>query len=216
MISLEHITRRFGNQKILENASLEFHAGKRYAIMGANGSGKSTLLQILSGFLSPTSGHIIHTLNGKKIPREQLYLHVAYAAPYIDPPEELTLREVLDFHRKFKPVVNGWSTRDIIDMSTISSSADKQIRHFSSGMKQRVRLLLAITSDVPLLLLDEPGSNLDKAGEEWFNRLVNHLPADRLVVVASNYRPSEYGFCHEFSAIEEGHATPFAPISSLS
>ena len=89
-----------------------------------------------------------------------------------------------------------FSADEILSMLGLKNASHKQIRYFSSGMKQRIKLAQAIFSDVPLLLLDEPCTNLDKAGYELYHRLIAGYTQKKLVIVSSN-DPLEYDFCDE-------------------
>ncbi|MBU0695347.1 MAG: ABC transporter ATP-binding protein [Bacteroidetes bacterium] len=193
-IILEQISRRFNREWIFKNIDYSFDAGKSYAILGINGSGKSTLLQVISGSLSPSSGQLIYQLEGKEIPVEQVFKHLSIAAPYLELIEEFTLFEILDFHFQFKVRLNNLANEQLIKLLDMENSATKQIKYFSSGMKQRVKLVLALCSDTPILLLDEPTSNLDEQGIEWYISLINQFANNRLVIVCSN-QAHEYEFC---------------------
>jgi ABC-type multidrug transport system ATPase subunit len=102
---------------------------------------------------------------------------------------------MVTFHHRFRQFVDGMDTEAVIKATTLSKNRNKPIRYFSSGMKQRVKLALAILSDTPLLLLDEPASNLDLAGIEWYRNLVARHRNDRIVIVCSNSQPQEHDFC---------------------
>nr|MBC7614024.1 ABC transporter ATP-binding protein [Pseudopedobacter sp.] len=193
-IILEQISRRFNREWIFKNIDYSFDAGKSYAILGINGSGKSTLLQLISGSLSPSSGRLIYQLEGKEIPVEQVFKHLSIAAPYLELIEEFTLFEILDFHFQFKVRLNNLANEQLIKLLDMENSATKQIKYFSSGMKQRVKLVLALCSDTSILLLDEPTSNLDEQGIEWYISLISQFSNNRLVIVCSN-QAHEYGFC---------------------
>jgi ABC-type multidrug transport system ATPase subunit len=130
-----------------------------------------------------------------KVEAEDLYRSMAIAAPYLELIEELSVTELLTFHQQFKPFLPQVSIGDIIHIVGLEKAAQKQIRYYSSGMKQRVKLAQAIFSDVPLLLLDEPCTNLDAEGIQLYQQLINDYCQDRLVVVSSNDL-AEYGFCN--------------------
>ena len=193
-IILEQISRRFNREWIFKNIDYSFDAGKSYAILGINGSGKSTLLQVISGSLSPSSGQLKYQFEGKEIPVEQVFKHLSIAAPYLELIEEFTLFEILDFHFQFKARLNNLTNKQLIELLNMENSATKQLKYFSSGMKQRVKLVLALCSDTPILLLDEPTSNLDEQGIDWYVSLINQFSNNRLVIVCSN-QAHEYGFC---------------------
>lgn len=188
VISLENIGKRFNKEWIFRNITCTFSIGNKYSILGTNGSGKSTLLQIIAGAISQTEGRISGEV-------EKGFL--SYAAPYLELPEEMTWKEAALFHGKFKKYVSGFTPQEIIGLSGLASSSEKEIRNFSSGMKQRARLTLAILSDTPLLLLDEPSTNLDEHAVKWYQSLVSEFAKEKLVIVCSNYNKEEYSFCNE-------------------
>ena len=202
-IILNNVGKRFRYEWIFKNMNVQFDGNNRYAVLGANGAGKSTLMKILSGHLSPTQGDIAFYNGSKKTIDEDVYKNISYAAPYIDLIEEYSLAELIAFHVRFKPFIQNFSGEEIVDILNLSHTADKEIRFFSSGMKQRVRVGLAVLSDTPILLLDEPTTNLDAKGIDWYIRLIEKYasPAERLCIVASN-SPQDYGFCNVYLNIE--------------
>lgn len=201
-IILEKIGRRFNREWIFRDLNYEFNPGSSYAILGPNGSGKSTLLQILAGSLTPSEGSLTYRKNGESINVEEIYSFISISTPYLDLIEEFTLAEHIGFHFKFKPFRPGIDAQGIVDLLGLGKSADKPIRFFSSGMKQRLKLGLAFCTDSPLLLLDEPTTNLDQQGVEWYQSLVSNFSADRLVIVCSNQKP-EYEFCDKHLSITD-------------
>jgi len=172
--------------------------GKKYAVLGPNGSGKSTFLKVVAASLSPSEGQTVYrTKEGAPIAVDAFFREVAIAAPYLELLEEFTLREMISFHFKFKPFLPDYDTERILALLNLEKAVDKELRFFSSGMKQRVKLALACCSDSMLLLLDEPTSNLDVAGERWYLDLVEQTSHhDRIIIVGSN-QEKEYAFCEE-------------------
>lgn len=193
-IELSAAGKRFNYDWIFRQVNLEFIAGKSYAITGPNGSGKSTLLQAIGGFQQLSEGKISFQRGREFITAEKIFLHTSLCAPYLDVIEEMTLVEFLNFHGQFKPYIQGIQTTHIIEAMGLTHAAKKQIRYYSSGMKQRVKLAQAFFSDTPVLLLDEPCSNLDAAGIELYQSLINTYSSQRIVIVCSN-DPVEYHFC---------------------
>lgn len=165
-----------------------------YTFVGPNGSGKSTLLQLLSGALPTTEGTLTYTRDDKTIASDDWFRQVVIAAPYLELIEELTLGEMLTFHRQFKPVKASLSNEEAADRMHLSHAINKEIKFFSSGMKQRVKLGLAFFSDVPIVILDEPTSNLDRQGAAWYHEQVQLLSPEQLLLIGSN-DPAEYDFC---------------------
>ncbi len=185
-ISLSGAGKRFNREWIFRNATLDFLPNTFYAITGPNGSGKSTLLQAIGGILQLSEGAIAYLNNGVLVPTEKAYQQMSFCAPYLEVIEEMSLLEFLDFHARFKPFLRGMSKTDIISIIGLEASAAKQIRYYSSGMKQRVKLAQAIFSDTPIVLLDEPCSNLDTPGIELYHSLIGHYCQDRLLIISSN------------------------------
>lgn len=206
-ITLEDIGRRFNRDWIFKNISYTFTSSDSYAILGSNGSGKSTLLQILNGSLGPSKGKITYQLNGKVIATEAVYEHLSLAAPYLELIEDFSLNEMIDFHFKFKPLLPGISKADVIELLNLNTSANKLIKYFSSGMKQRLKLALAFCSDTPILMLDEPTSNLDTQGIDWYRDLVQKFSVNRLTIVCSN-QLHEYDFCRHQLNIADYKSQP--------
>ncbi len=195
-ITLEQVSKRYRYDWIFKGVDYQFVAGSRTAITGPNGSGKSTLMKVLSGHLSPSKGAVTFFADSRKISADDVYRQVSYAAPYIELIEEFTLAEAIDFHQKFKPLLPGLHPAEILDLLAFPKAKDKQVRHFSSGMKQRLKLALATCSTSTLLLLDEPTTNLDAQGVDWYLALMGRYIGNRTVVVASNVAV-DYDFCSE-------------------
>ena len=207
-IILDKIGRKFNFDWIFRNISIEFQKGKPYAILGSNGSGKSTLLQIISGHLHPSEGNISYSQDGKIIQVESFFRHVTYSGPYLELIEEYTLKEMVEFHHHFRKFRNGMSAGDVIAATSLEKNRDKAIKYFSSGMKQRVRLALALLSESDVVLLDEPAANLDHNAIEWYRNLITEHTADRIVVVCSNSQLAEYDFCTQSIIIDEYKPKP--------
>jgi len=193
-IHLEHIGRRFNREWIFRDVNYVFESGSSYAILGANGAGKSTILQVISGSLSSSEGTISYTREGVLLNPENVFEYLSMAAPYLELIEELTLRELIDFHFRFKKYRSGLDCDLMIDLMGLKRSEHKAIKNFSSGMKQRVKLALAFCSDTDMILLDEPASNLDQQGLEWYLSLIEKYSADRILIICSN-QIQEYSFC---------------------
>ena len=141
-------------------------------------------------------GKISFSENGKEISTEDIYRRVSICAPYLEVIEEMTLLEFLEFHSGFKPFLPGFTPQRIVEILSLEKAANKQIRYYSSGMKQRVKLAQCILSDSAIVLLDEPCTNLDITGINLYHQLIAENAKDRLVLVSSNDEV-EYRFCTE-------------------
>lgn len=195
-IYLEHISKRFQRHWIFKDVNLNFAAPGAFAILGPNGSGKSTLLRIIAGMQSPSAGTMVYENNNGKVAAEHLYHHISFTAPSQEIVEEFTLAEFLKFHFSFKPIYPGLDVQQVINITGLQHAQHKPIGDYSSGMKQRVKLAQAIFTDCPILLLDEPCTNLDDEGVQQYRGWMEQYTADKLVVVASN-DIREYYFCKE-------------------
>lgn len=193
-IKLNNTGKRFNREWIFRGCSYEFAAPKKYAITGSNGSGKSTLLQVISGSLTHNEGTVSFFQNGETIESEEHFKHVSIAAPYLELIEEMTANEILDFHSQFKPL--NITKAEALSIVNLTKAADKQIRYYSSGMKQRLKMAQAFFSNTPVLLLDEPTTNLDAEGIALYQQLIANHTAGKLVIISSNDQ-QEYHFCDE-------------------
>lgn len=224
-ISLSDVSKRFNRDWIFRKFSYHFTSDHNYAITGPNGSGKSTLLQVIGGAIAVSEGEILyrsgslepavrsqnpdspiqhpvssiqHPPSGiqQTIPPDDAFKFISIAAPYLEVIEEMTALEFLHFHHKFKPLLPGCDVPKILSVVGLEMSARKQIRYYSSGMKQRIKLAQAIFSNTPVVLLDEPCTNLDEEGVRLYQSLINDYCRNRLVIVSSN-DIQEYGFCDQ-------------------
>ncbi len=192
-ITLQNLGKRYNREWIFRHIEYEFIVGKKYAITGSNGSGKSTLLQVIAGSLMHNEGSVeMHS--GQLLPNEQHYQHISIATPYLELIEEMTALEMLSFHSTFKQLI--LPAAEILQIVNLQASANKQIRYYSSGMKQRLKLALAFFSKTPILLLDEPTTNLDEDGIALYHQLIKNYTTNKLVIVCSNDK-QEYSFCEE-------------------
>ena len=188
--------KRFNREWIFRHCSYEFHSGKSYAITGPNGSGKSTLLQVIAGAILHNEGTIEYSIGQRTIENEQHYTYISIAAPYLELIEEMTAKEMLEFHSTFKPLIQSLSIEEMLKIVGLENAINKQLRYFSSGMKQRLKLAQAFFSNTPILLLDEPTTNLDADGIALYHTLIANYTKEKLVIVSSNVK-QEYDFCEE-------------------
>lgn len=200
-IELTGAGKRYNREWIFKGFSHLFQPGTHYAITGPNGSGKSTLLQAIAGSLQLSEGSL-EWRNEAPIDPEEIFLHLAIVAPYLELIEEMSAREFLHFHAQFKPLIAGISIDEILQIIGLEKAATKQIRFYSSGMKQRVKLAQAIFADVPVILLDEPCTNLDQTGYALYHQLIEAYAKEKLIIVSSNDL-QEYDFCKEVINIKD-------------
>ncbi len=188
LISCTNIGKRFNNEVLFRDFNYTFEAGKQYVLLGPNSSGKSTLLKIISGVLAPTKGEVIFSPN---LPPEQLF---SFSSPEMYLLDDFTVEELFQLHFQFKkpiiPIKEQW------ELSDLKTFLHKKYSNLSSGLKNKVKLSLALFTDTPALLLDEPCTNFDDANSAWYNAIVMKHWLHKLVIVASN-QEIEYLFCKE-------------------
>lgn len=195
-IKLKGLGKRFQYDWIFKNLTIDIPNGSKCAITGGNGSGKSTLLKCISAINPFTEGKIEYHLNNKELPDSEIFNHLVISAPYLELPEEFSLKELLDFHFRFKKPIPGLDHNGMMHKMYLYDHRNKPISQYSSGMKQRLKLGLCMFSHVPLVLLDEPTSNLDEKGIHWYMEMIGEFGQDRTIFICSN-DPREYGFCNQ-------------------
>ncbi len=200
-ILLEGAGKKYNKEWIFKGIDKSISTGLPLAVIGPNGSGKSTLMLIISGWTLPTAGSVSYVQQENTIPPEEFYKSIDFVAPYTELVEELTLEEFLKFHFSFKTLKEGMNIKDVIIKSRLDGNEEKFVKHFSSGMKQRLKLSLGIYSSSPILLLDEPTTNLDKENKKWYYEEIMGILENKAVVIASN-TPEEYTFAEDFIKIE--------------
>lgn len=191
-LTAHQLSKKYQRDWIFRGIDLNLSPNDSLVLLGNNGSGKSTLLQVLVGAVTPSKGSLNYLNNDLSIPQENWYKHVSIAAPYLDIYQELTISECIDTQRQFKPFKDQLSTPEIIHLLELESAQTKHISAYSSGMKQRLKLGLAILADTPILALDEPTMNLDKNAINWFQQLLKNNLNNRITITCSNEQTAEY------------------------
>ena len=184
-IELNNVWKRYNAGWIIKALDHNFNSGESHAVVGPNGSGKSTLIQTISGLLSPSKGEIKYTLDGSAIDRDDIYNYVAVGAAYAEMDEELTATELFNHITKFKTFYTN-DVSDFLEIADLKKEKHKSINGYSSGMKQRLNIAIALLMDVPLLLLDEPSSFLDESKLQWFDDMLSEYGRNKTIIIASN------------------------------
>jgi ABC-type multidrug transport system ATPase subunit len=188
-IEAHNLGKRFNREWVFKNLNFNSEESKTYVILGPNGSGKSTLLQTLSGIVPSSEGSLKYFKSNKEIIASEIYKSIALCAPYQDLIDEFTFNEMVEFHFKFKRCI---VPIEEFKMETgLFHAANKFLGTFSSGMKQRLKVSLALYSECELLFLDEPCTNMDLKTIEWYQRQLEKTSNGRTVLIASN-QPHEY------------------------
>ena len=185
-ISCNLIAKRYNKEVLFKGFDYTFDTNSKYVLTGSNSSGKSTLLKIIGGAISPTSGDIHYSLLD---PKEQLF---SFCSPEMHLLDDYTVGELFELHFQFKkPKI---SIKEQIENANLKSFLNKKYSELSSGLKNKVKLCLAVFTDTPALLLDEPCTNFDQANSDWYNAVIKDFCQDQLIIVASN-QEIEYQFC---------------------
>ncbi len=202
-IQVTNAGKKFGREWIFKGVNLTINPKEKIVILGLNGSGKSTLLQAITGYLSLNEGSVSYLNNEKTVDADILFKHISLASPYLELIEDFTLQEQLEHAQIYKPFLNNLSISEIIELSGLSAHKTKFIKLFSSGMKQRLKLTLAILADAPVLFLDEPTTNLDATVINWYKTMIDNYAMDKTIIVCSNSIKEEYVFCDRVITMEE-------------
>jgi ABC-type multidrug transport system ATPase subunit len=202
-IRLDKIGKQYNGEWIFKSVSLSFLQQHRYLIAGGNGSGKSSLLKVLCGYSMPSQGLISWGLTNRSVQDGELHKEVSVCAPFVDIFENHSVTEAIEFHFKFKNLVNGSSTKDVIACCYLKGCENKRVSELSSGMKQRLKLAISFLSDTPFLFLDEPCSNLDAQAIKWYQENLVKYKRNRLVIICSNNKEEEHFICDKTINLED-------------
>jgi len=185
-IVVKDLGKQFQEEWIFQGLDFSFKENQIYAVTGPNGSGKSTFLQVLSGFMPQTKGEIRYQNKKGTVNPDDFYKYISVATPYTELIEEFTTLELLNFHFKFKKIRDEIDFDSFLSKINLLKARDKVVKNFSSGMKQRLKLGLAFYSETAVILLDEPTSNLDTEGINWYQELLSQQRDQRIILISSN------------------------------
>ena len=202
-LTLQEVTKIFGRRLIFDNINYEFRSGSVYGLAGKNGSGKSTLAKIVAGILSPTRGKVIHKLNENLIIAENLHDHLGFVSPYLVLYDEFTAGENLVHFSRIRgseadeEKINFW-----LNKFNLYDRRDDLLKGFSSGMKQRMKIIFALLHEPQLIIFDEPTSNLDNEGKDKVYEIITDLGKNKIVIAASN-EDTDLALCSQVLQVEE-------------
>jgi ABC-type multidrug transport system ATPase subunit len=198
-IEFEELAKRFDMRVVFRSVSGRVGPGEVLAVTGPNGSGKSTLVTILCGLVRATRGTVRYRAGSDgEIPREAWRDHLGIVAPAMSLYEELDALENLRFFALVRGIRDAEERcRASLERVGLDPERKTQVRGFSTGMHQRLKIAQAILHDPEVLFLDEPGANLDPAGQDWLEELVGgQRRAGKTIVLATNdLREMEWGTC---------------------
>jgi ABC-type multidrug transport system ATPase subunit len=193
-ITLDSLSRSFADRPVLTGISAEIQAGERLLVRGPNASGKTTLLKIIAGILSPTEGSVkVREGLQERDPGWQRRW-TGYVAPDLALYEEFSAIENLTFFARVRGLSRD-PDRDLALLGRLGlgKRADDALGTLSTGLRQRAKLAFAVQADPRILLLDEPGSNLDQAGRDLVEETVTTFSNQETIVIIASNDPSEFG-----------------------
>lgn len=187
LLEINDIRKSFGRKILFEKISFSIKNAEAYAITGKNGSGKSTLVKILCGLLSPSGGTIRYTIDNREIPLSELYPVIGLVSPYLNMYEEFTGEENLMLFMKIRGMaVDAASIESLLHRFNIYQHRKKEVRYYSSGMKQRLKYCAALIHKPILLYLDEPTANLDDLGIAVVREVMMEQKKSAALIFATN------------------------------
>jgi heme exporter protein A len=201
------LEKSFLNKVIFKNVNLDFVKGDSVAITGRNGSGKSTLLKVLANLIQPNKGKVVVLDDGKEVISDKVHMHLGMIAPYINLYDELTAYENLEFFFDLKCKSDKYSDKKerikyLLDKINLYGRRNDDVKNYSSGMKQRVKLAFAIINDPEILLLDEPRTNLDVEGIDLVYKVAEEQKKNGILILATN-EPEDTSLCSRIISIED-------------
>jgi ABC-type multidrug transport system ATPase subunit len=203
MISIEHVGKRFGRVQALRDISLQIDPGERVAFVGSNGSGKTTLLRALLG-LSRTSGRIRIGGHDVALHPELALAHVAYV-PQIAPPLEAPVSEVVGAYAALRGIALHQVAEQAAVMGlSLAELARVRFRDLSGGMKQKLLAAMALATSAPILVCDEPTSNLDAAARQAFFGALERRGPGSILVLCSHREEEVHGFVERVIELRDG------------
>ena len=183
----ESVNKTFGRRLIFSYINFKLNSSTIFGISGPNGSGKSTLVKIIANIISPSSGKLVHSINGIEIKPEMLHNHIGLVSPYLVLYDEFTAYENLNYFSEIRGIsFNKERVDELLNKFLLFNRKDDLVKTYSSGMKQRLKFIFALMHSPQLIILDEPTSNLDDEGKEVVYELVKEEGSRNVVIVASN------------------------------
>jgi heme exporter protein A len=188
VLKAEAISKTFNRRIVFRDISFALSPGDSLAVTGKNGSGKSTLVKILAGLLSPSSGAVIYEASGARLSQDEVRPSVGFVSPYLQYYEEFTAVEILDIIARIRSsgAPDTARRRSLMEQFNLWERRDDVVRTYSSGMKQRLKYVVALEHSPSVLLLDEPTSNLDEDGMIAVRNVVAEYGKSGVLVVATN------------------------------
>jgi heme exporter protein A len=199
------VSKNYNGKVIFKNVNINLADKSSLVITGRNGSGKSTLLKVISHLIRFDKGSIELNINGQKITKEKFYTQIGFLAPYISLYDELTGWENLAFFFDLK--VEQKDNKEeklkyLLEKVGLYKRKNDLIRNYSSGMIQRLKLAFAVINNPPLLLMDEPRTNLDEEGISVVYNIAEEQKKRGILILATN-EAEDTAICNSILNIED-------------
>jgi len=199
LLELKNVSRSFNRRKVIDSVSLKLNKGNYFAIKGSNGAGKSTLLRIILGDFEIEKGNIEYYRNGSKITLLDFLSNISFSAPYFNLYEEFRLIELAEIYCEFRKIkVNNNLFKELSNRFKLNEHLNKQIKFFSSGMKQRAKLILCFLSEPEIIFLDEPSTNLDVDGMNVLFAILKEYKEKGATLLLASNEIRELELCDSF------------------
>ena len=216
MLKVENVTKKYGKNKVLDGVNYQFKKGL-YGIIGPNGAGKSTLLDIITTAIMPTGGEVRY--NGVDIYRNKDYRkYIAYVPQQQKMFEEFTGRQYLGYFAALKGL-KGKKVKGIIDKVledvNLTEAADKRIKSYSGGMKQRILIAQAFMTEFEILILDEPGASLDIIAKNDIIKYMKKYIAEGGTILIASHEEGELSVCNRKYLMQDGTLVETDPSLSI-
>ncbi|WCN38897.1 ABC transporter ATP-binding protein [Aneurinibacillus uraniidurans] len=187
LVKFQHVSKKYARQVALQDVSFELPSGKIIGLIGVNGSGKSTMLKLMAGMIRPSSGKIImneHEINGR-IPEQVAFLP--------DGDELYSFYTVVETIEFFSSLYGDFDKKKAYEMLTFMElPRDQQVKSLSKGNKGRLKIILALSRQVPLLLMDEPLSGLDPlVRSSIIKSLISFIDIEKQTIIMSTHEVAE-------------------------
>lgn len=218
MIEVSHLTKQYGNHLAVDDVSFTVADGQICGLLGPNGAGKSTIMNILTGYLSATSGQV--TVAGHPLPEETDAAKACVGYLPEQPPlyPEMTVQEYLTFAAELKGVKKAERKEQVCRAARrtgLEAVLPRLIRSLSKGYKQRVGIAQALLGSPRLIILDEPTVGLDPAQVIEIRKLIRELGRAHTVILSSHILSEVQAVCQQILILSKGHLAAAGSLEEL-
>ena len=218
MIEVSHLTKQYGSHLAVDDVSFTVADGQICGLLGPNGAGKSTIMNILTGYLSATSGQV--TVAGHPLPEEADAAKACVGYLPEQPPlyPEMTVQEYLTFAAELKGVKKAERKEQVCRAARrtgLEAVLPRLIRSLSKGYKQRVGIAQALLGSPRLIILDEPTVGLDPAQVIEIRKLIRELGRAHTVILSSHILSEVQAVCQQILILSKGHLAAAGSLEEL-